>query len=146
MNRWLVLAFVLMACFAVAGTAAWLTRSSVETWYPTLRKPPWNPPNWIFGPVWSLLYILMAIAGWRVWQLEPSPRRDFLLTVFFVQLLLNFLWSPLFFRFMPLALPRLKLCFSGPRLGLLFLPRAAQPRQRPCFSCRTGYGSASPRF
>ncbi len=98
MNRWLALAFFLLVCFAVAGTAAWLTRNSVNTWYPTIQKPAWNPPNWVFGPVWTVLYIMMAVAGWLVWQLEPQAPRGLLLAVFWGQLILNFLWSPLFFR------------------------------------------------
>ncbi len=63
-------------------------------WYAGLAKPPFNPPNWIFGPVWSLLYIFIAIAGWRTWlRAAPQPAMQ----VWIVQLILNFLWSPIFF-------------------------------------------------
>lgn len=63
-------------------------------WYAALAKPPFNPPNWIFAPVWSVLYVLIAIAGWRCWMSAPTglPMR-----VWGVQLVLNFLWSPIFF-------------------------------------------------
>ena len=99
MNRWVALVLFLAACFAVAGVAGWLTRAAVLTWYPTIAKPSWNPPNAAFAPVWTTLYILMAIAGWLVWLQPPGPARSRALLIFFVQLALNFAWSPLFFRF-----------------------------------------------
>ena len=63
-------------------------------WYALLAKPPFNPPNWVFGPVWSLLYILIAIAGWRTWRLQPESAA---MKAWVAQLVLNFLWSPTFF-------------------------------------------------
>jgi hypothetical protein len=65
----------------------------------TLRRPsPIAPPNWVFGPVWTLLYALMAIAAWRVWLAAPSAIRTWGLVLFLVQLALNFAWSWIFFR------------------------------------------------
>lgn len=63
-------------------------------WYAALAKPPFNPPNWLFAPVWTLLYILIAVAGWHVWQRDRvgGPMK-----LWWVSLLLNFLWSPTFF-------------------------------------------------
>jgi len=63
-------------------------------WYASLVKPPFNPPNWVFGPAWTLLYVLIAIAGWRTWRREPTGAA---LKVWGVQLILNFAWSPTFF-------------------------------------------------
>lgn len=63
-------------------------------WYAGLAKPPFNPPNWIFAPVWTLLYIMVAVAGWRTWQRGP---RSAAMALWFVQLALNFVWSPVFF-------------------------------------------------
>jgi tryptophan-rich sensory protein len=63
-------------------------------WYAGLAKPPFNPPNWIFAPVWTLLYIMVAVAGWRTWQRGP---RSAAIALWFVQLALNFVWSPVFF-------------------------------------------------
>lgn len=63
-------------------------------WYAALFKPPFNPPNWIFGPAWTTLYILIAVAGWRVWARERS---SWPMKLWWAQLVLNFLWSPVFF-------------------------------------------------
>lgn len=66
-------------------------------WYAGLRKPSWNPPNWIFGPVWTALYTMMAIAAWLIWKRGGFSGQRKALTWFLLQLLLNALWSPLFF-------------------------------------------------
>ena len=66
-------------------------------WYARLQKPAWNPPNWIFGPVWSVLYTTMAIAAWLVWKRGGFAGQRRALLFFLLQLLFNALWSPLFF-------------------------------------------------
>ncbi len=66
-------------------------------WYASLEKPSWNPPNWIFGPVWTALYILMAVAAWLVWTRGGWTTQMRPLTLFLVQLTLNAAWTPLFF-------------------------------------------------
>jgi benzodiazapine receptor len=70
-------------------------------WYEALAKPSFNPPNWLFGPVWTILYVLIAIAGWRTWQRERfgTPMK-----LWWLQLLLNFLWSPSFFAMQQVGL------------------------------------------
>lgn len=88
----------LILCFGVAGLSARWTAKEIPTWYRTLRRPAIAPPNWIFGPVWSLLYALMAIAAWLVTLTPSSPQRTLALALFVVQLALNFAWSWLFFR------------------------------------------------
>jgi tryptophan-rich sensory protein len=93
----LVLAGFLAATFAVAGVSSVFTIKQIPAWYATLVKPSFNPPNQIFGPVWTLLYTLMAIAAWRVWRLPSSRLRTRGLWLFWVQLGLNFAWSFLFF-------------------------------------------------
>jgi len=70
-------------------------------WYEALAKPPFNPPNWLFGPVWTLLYVLIAIAGWRMWQRDRSGTP---MKLWWLQLLLNFLWSPSFFAMQQVGL------------------------------------------
>jgi tryptophan-rich sensory protein len=84
-----------LAVGAVGGVA---TTSSVRTWYPTLRKPPFNPPGWVFGPVWTVLYVLMGVAIYLVWTgaRRPSGRRR-VVAWWSAQLLLNLVWSLVFF-------------------------------------------------
>ncbi|HNP22040.1 MAG TPA: tryptophan-rich sensory protein [Panacibacter sp.] len=79
---------------SVAGIA---TANAINTWYSSLNKPYFNPPNWLFAPVWTLLYVLMGIALYLVWKLPRSADRNRAITIFFVQLTLNFLWSFIFF-------------------------------------------------
>jgi benzodiazapine receptor len=69
-------------------------------WYAGLVKPSFNPPNWVFAPVWTVLYILIAIAGWRVWDHELTVPQQF----WWAQLVLNFLWSPTFFGLQQMGL------------------------------------------
>jgi translocator protein len=91
MNKWSALVGFIVLCLAVGGGAGYLTSNSVLTWFPTLVKPSFNPPAWLFAPVWTTLYIMMAVAAWLVWLRKGS------LVLFYVQLALNFAWSLLFF-------------------------------------------------
>jgi tryptophan-rich sensory protein len=81
---------------AVSALGGWATAGSVGTWYQGLAKPAFNPPDWIFAPVWSALYLMIAIAGWRVWRRGGAEVRG-ALTVYAVQLALNLSWSFVFF-------------------------------------------------
>ena len=96
--RWISLLFWLGVCFGVAGVSGSWTASEIPGWYRTLTRPAIAPPNWVFGPVWILLYALMAIAAWQVWQTAPSSLRTWGLVLFLAQLGLNFAWSWIFFR------------------------------------------------
>jgi tryptophan-rich sensory protein len=91
----LMLAASVVLCLAVGGIGGFFTGSAVKTWYPTLRKPKWNPPSWLFGPVWTLLYILMGIAAWMIWR--DGRFGGFPGVAFGVQLILNLAWSWFFF-------------------------------------------------
>ncbi len=84
----------LLVTFAVAGISGAATSGGVHSWYPTLAKPTWNPPSWVFGPVWTILYAMMAVAAWLVWRRAGWGGA---LLLFGVQLALNAAWSPLFF-------------------------------------------------
>jgi tryptophan-rich sensory protein len=92
---WLALLAFLAVCFVVAGIGGAVTRTTVDTWYPTLAKPAFSPPDWVFGPVWTVLYATMALAAWLVWR--RIGWQGGALVLFFVQLALNLLWSILFF-------------------------------------------------
>lgn len=95
--QWAGLAGFLLLCFAAAGLGSVFTGSSVDSWYQTLRKPSFNPPSWVFGPVWTALYALMAAAAWRVWRRYGFSGAGAALALFGVQLGLNVGWSALFF-------------------------------------------------
>lgn len=83
---------------AIGGLSGLATAKGVETWYPTLAKPSFNPPAWVFGPAWTLLYILMGVALFLVWrQGLNTPGVRVALIAFAVQLVLNALWSIIFF-------------------------------------------------
>lgn len=99
MQKYLRIIYVVAICLAVGYLSSLVTADGVKTWYPTLEKPFFNPPNWIFAPVWTLLYIMMGIAGGLVWnQLETNKEIVKKALLFFtIQLLLNALWSYLFF-------------------------------------------------
>lgn len=83
---------------AIGGLSGYATSEGVATWYPTLVKPSFNPPAWVFGPVWTALYLMMGVAAFLVWRKGTSaPGVGLALGVFAVQLALNGLWSILFF-------------------------------------------------
>jgi tryptophan-rich sensory protein len=97
MDDRIALVALLGASAAAEGAGAWLTSRSVATWYPTLVKPVWTPPGWIFGPVWTLPYLLMAVAAWLVWRERVRHPVGPALTLYVVQLIVNVAWSGLFF-------------------------------------------------
>jgi len=87
-----------LVCEGVGLLAAWITQTSVTTWYPALTKPGFTPPNWLFGPVWTVLYAMMGVAAALVWQRRTEDTlSQSALVLFVVQLLLNGGWSFAFF-------------------------------------------------
>jgi benzodiazapine receptor len=120
---WLALIGFLVLTFAVAAIGGAVTAGSVHTWYPTLNKPAFNPPDWIFGPIWTALYLMMAVSAALAWSgARPGARRP-AITWFLLQLALNLGWSLLFF-----GLHQVALAFGW--LVLLWLAIAATIR---CF-------------
>ena len=86
-------------CLFVSAAGGMVTATSVDTWYQALAKPSFNPPDWVFAPVWTTLYFLMSVSGWRIWRLRASRATRGALALFGLQLFLNFAWSALFFGF-----------------------------------------------
>ena len=99
MSKYAKIILMVVICLAVGYISSTVTQSGVKTWYPTLVKPFFNPPNWVFAPVWTALYILMGVAAALVWDKINVQKEDVkkALLFFGVQLLLNSLWSYLFF-------------------------------------------------
>ncbi|AEV97626.1 TspO protein [Niastella koreensis] len=99
MNKWLTILLCIGLPLAVGGVSAYVTIQNVQSWYPGLVKPFFNPPNTVFGPVWTVLYILMGISFYLVLRKPSSEKKKHAIILFLIQLLLNFWWSILFFRF-----------------------------------------------
>jgi benzodiazapine receptor len=87
-------ALPLFLLLSVGGGLLIGTLNIPGAWYAELAKPSFNPPNWLFGPVWTVLYVLIAIAGWRTWRTARNGRA---MKLWWAQMVLNFLWSPTFF-------------------------------------------------
>lgn len=87
----LIVAVTLIPSMAIGA----ITSNSISGWYTNLKKPAWNPPNWIFGPVWTVLYLSMSVAFWLVWK--ESPESFWAPRLYLLQLILNHAWSPTFF-------------------------------------------------
>ena len=106
-RRWALIGFLLFV-FLIEYGGHKLTFTSVKDWYLTLEKPGWTPPSWVFGSVWTILYITIAISGWLVWiKTHPSPDRRLALLVYGFQLIANLFWSYFFFY------------LNSPMLGLI---------------------------
>ena len=90
------LSFIAFIVLCVGGGALIGTQNLPGDWYAGLTKPFFNPPNWIFGPVWTILYAMIAVAGWRTWMRASDSG---LMILWFAQLALNFTWSPVFFTY-----------------------------------------------
>jgi tryptophan-rich sensory protein len=128
-----LLAFILVT-LAVGAGASVFTDPSISTWYANLVHPAIAPPNWVFAPVWTTLYVLMAGAAWRVWRITGTRAKE--MTAYGVQLALNFAWSAIFFAAHQIGLAMIEigllvlailvttiLFFRRDKLaGLLFLP------------------------
>ncbi|MCB5283807.1 MULTISPECIES: TspO/MBR family protein [unclassified Arthrobacter] len=90
----------LAASAVVAGLGGLATANNVNGWYAAAVKAPWSPPNWVFGPVWTTLYIAMAVAAWLVWR-RRAEGTSAALAAYATQLVLNLLWTPVFFGLYP---------------------------------------------
>lgn len=95
--NWLSLALFIALCLVVGGISGYFNASAIPGWYANLQKPGWTPPNQVFAPVWTFLYICIGIAGWLVWSSPSGSERGSAFRLWSLQLLLNFIWTPLFF-------------------------------------------------
>ena len=99
MNKYTKIALFVILCLAVGFMSSIITRDNVITWFPTIKKPFFNPPSWLFAPVWTSLYIAMGVAAGLVWN-QISQTHEIVkkaLTFFAIQLVLNAMWSYIFF-------------------------------------------------
>ena len=107
-----LVAFIAL-CLGVSALGGWVTAGSVASWYPTLHKPAFNPPDWLFAPVWTVLYLMVAVAGWRVWRRRGFSGARGAMSAYALQLALNLGWSFVFFggRMIGAALAEIVLLF-----------------------------------
>ncbi len=95
-NKYLSLASILLVTFVASGIGSFVTSSFKEPWYSEILLPTFNPPSWVFGPVWTTLYIFMSIAAWAAWK-KTSDKM--ILKIYLVHLFFNSIWSVVFFGF-----------------------------------------------
>ncbi len=98
MNKKIILVICLTVPLIIGGISGWLSGDGINSWYPSLIKPSFNPPAWVFGPVWTVLYLLMGYSFYRIWMQPVSIHRIKATRLFIAQITLNFFWSLLFFR------------------------------------------------
>lgn len=99
MNNTAKLILAIAIPLAVGFTSGFFTITGVGSWYQTIQRPSWNPPNWIFGPVWTTLYVMMGIALYLIWKADTSSNlKNYAILLFALQLILNFFWSFIFFN------------------------------------------------
>lgn len=104
MNRYLKLTLCITIPLLIGGMSGFATANSISSWYVGINKPSFNPPNYLFGPVWTTLYILMGISLFMILKSPANEMRKKALLIFSIQLFLNFLWSFIFFNFQLLGL------------------------------------------
>ena len=105
-NKYLSLFLILIITFIASGIGGFVTASFKEPWYSEITLPSFNPPSWVFAPVWTVLYILMSVAIWRIW-IKFSDRK--ILNIYFYHLLFNASWSVIFFGFHQIELALINL-------------------------------------
>lgn len=98
-SQFIKLIVALILPLSIGAFAGMFTSEAISGWYATLNRPSFSPPNWLFGPVWTSLYLLMGLSFYLIWKEEKSKERDFAILVFLIQLALNFAWSFIFFYF-----------------------------------------------
>lgn len=124
--------FLLLVCIAIplliGGLSGYLIIDSLRNWYPTLMKPSFNPPNAVFGPVWTTLYVLMGVSLFMIIKTEPGKQRTKALVIFAIQLFLNFWWSIIFFVFKHPGLALIEvICLWLSIAGMISAFRAMKP-------------------
>ena len=105
-NKYLSLTFILLITFLASGIGGFTTANFKEPWYSQIILPSFNPPSWVFGPVWTVLYILMSVAIWRIWINYYDNK---ILNLYFLHLFFNTIWSIIFFGFHLIGLALLDL-------------------------------------
>ncbi len=97
MTKLFKLIIAILLPLSAGGIGSIFTSSSIPVWYAGLQKPEFSPPNWVFGPVWTVLFILMGVALYLVWESKKGPTKTMAIVLFSLQMVLNVFWSVCFF-------------------------------------------------
>ena len=100
-NKYLSFAIILLITFLASGIGGFITSTYKEPWYSQIILPTYNPPSWVFGPVWTILYIMMTVAAWSAWNKTFDAK---IMYIYFVHLFFNAIWSIIFFGFHKIGL------------------------------------------
>lgn len=111
MNKIIKLILCIALTLSIGAISGIATSSGVNNWFVTLNKPVFNPPNYLFGPVWTLLYILMGVSFYLILQSKNAILKNRAIMIFFIQLFLNFCWSFLFFKFQLVGIAFIEIIF-----------------------------------
>ena len=125
---------ILFITFLSSAIAGWVTRINISPWYESLNKTNFSPPNWIFGPVWTILYILMSISIWMVYEHAKKTDTNFskkILRIYFYHLAINFTWSFVFFYYHLIFMAFINILFLI--LAIIFLMYLYFPRSKVSF-------------
>ena len=127
-NIFITLLICLLIPLSIGGISGFATAASITDWYATLNKPSFNPPNYLFAPVWTTLYALMGISLFIIWRSPTGRMRNNALVIFAVQITLNFFWSFLFFKFkLPgVALIEIVLLWTSILMMIIFFKRVSK--------------------
>lgn len=106
---------------SIGAIAGMFTARAIPEWYATLNQPSFNPPNWVFGPVWTTLYLIMGISFFLIWKLEAGKERNQAIVIFLLQLLLNFGWSFFFFYFKMIGIALIEIVLLWSIIVLMLL-------------------------
>jgi tryptophan-rich sensory protein len=106
---------------SIGAIAGMFTSRAIPEWYATLNQPSFNPPNWVFGPVWTTLYLIMGFSFFLIWKLEAGKKRNQAIVIFLVQLLLNFGWSFFFFYFQMIGIALIEIILLWSTIVLMLV-------------------------
>lgn len=119
MPKSLKLIIAILLPMVLGGFSGFLTANSINDWYVTLNQPSFNPPNWVFGPVWTTLYLIMGISLYRIWRLPATEERNKTIKIFALQMTLNFFWSLIFFKWHLIGLALLEIIFMWIAIAMM---------------------------
>ena len=140
LKKYKSLFLILLITFSSSAIAGWITRLNIDSWYSSLNKLSFSPPNWIFGPVWTVLYIFMSVAIWIVYEKTKTTDNIFskkILRIYFYHLVINLTWSFVFFYYHLIFTAFINILFLI--IAIIILMILYYPRSKTAFLLMTPY-------